>query len=559
VHPHAATTLAGVRRGARGLTRWTVSLSLLVRAVVGSAVLAVLVAGTFTLLLVAVSHLSMSTNVQASSRDQTSATLDVEQVVNELESSLRAFLISGNDRFLVTWARARAALGPSLGRMERLLGGRQSQSRQAAEVAEATRAYVSEYGLPIIAIYRVNPGAARAPVATQEGLLRIGTIRTLLARLLSSEATVASADTAAAKRDATRSEELAIAGLSVAAVLLVGYGVFLVRGIAGPARRVAAGASGIAAGDLSTRLPEEGAAEIHALTSSFNAMARSLEQGKRELEAQNEQLRESERLKAQLVSIVSHELRTPLTSILGYARLLRSRDFGKADVDRYVGVIQEQGERLTSLIDHFLDSESIESGQIELVDEEFDLRTVMMAEAQLVADKVTRHRVELEVGATPLPIRGDRDRIAQVAANLLENAVKYSPDGGLVGVHAGVVGSTARVEVSDEGIGVPAEQQGRVFTKFFRGDAEATGIPGSGLGLALSREIVEAHGGTMGFASGESGGSRFWFELPLTTGRETATQADAVVRAPEPEPPGLQHPAGGARQANGRHARALVE
>src|SRR5207245_1388213 len=117
-------------------------------------------------------------------------------------------------------------------------------------------------------------------------------------------------------------------------------------------------------------------------------------------------------------SIVSHELRTPLTSILGYTRLLRSRDFGKEETDRYLEIIDQQGNRLTSLIDHFLDSESVEAGQIELNEEPFDLRPLLIEEAQLIADKTATHRVEVAAGAEALPVRGDRDRIAQVFGNL---------------------------------------------------------------------------------------------------------------------------------------------
>ena len=135
-------------------------------------------------------------------------------------------------------------------------------------------------------------------------------------------------------------------------------------------------------------------------------MARSLEQGQRVLEAQNEELRQSERLKSQLVSIVSHELRNPLTSILGYTSLLLARDFDKDESRRYLEIIQQQGNRLTSLIDHFLDSESVESGRIEIDLKPFDLKPLLVAEAKLVADKSTEHTVEVVIGPDDAPGEG---------------------------------------------------------------------------------------------------------------------------------------------------------
>ena len=131
----------------------------------------------------------------------------------------------------------------------------------------------------------------------------------------------------------------------------------------------------------------------------------------------------------------------------------------------------------------------------------------------------------------PLPVIGNPDRLRQVIGNLLSNAIKYSPQGGIVELTAEADDGAVRVEVRDEGIGIPAPQHPQIFTKFFRGDAAASGIPGTGLGLAVSRDIVESHGGRIGFTSAEGEGATFFVELPSGNGEAGRPQGHSPLRS----------------------------
>jgi two-component system phosphate regulon sensor histidine kinase PhoR len=224
---------------------------------------------------------------------------------------------------------------------------------------------------------------------------------------------------------------------------------------------------------------------------------------------------EREQMHADFVASVSHELRTPLTSILGFATTLLAR---RPDADQqrhFIEIIRDEADRLRALIDALLDLRRLSEPSAQPSAEFVDLAELLQEQTDLFAERAAGHELVLDLAAQPLVVRGERDRLEQVVVNLISNAIKYSPAGGRVTVRGTRLDGAVGVNVTDPGLGIPAAQQEQIFTKFFRVDSpERRTIGGTGLGLALAREIVEAHGGAIGFESAEGRGSTFHFRLP---------------------------------------------
>jgi signal transduction histidine kinase len=487
-----------------------------------SASLALLVGAAFSALILAVSAQREATEREARSRDVTAASLQLEKVVADIESGFLAFTVTASNSSLVPYERARAELPSRIDVLKTLVAEDPPQRNRARVLTGRIKDYLELFVEPLIPVLREEPGISRGdPTIAQTGTAMTDEIARLFRSFRIEEDKLANQ----AGRDADERTDLAVligavaVGASMALIAL--FGIVLARSIGRPIRAVASGAGRIAGGDFSARLPVEGPGEVGELTRAFNEMAERLQASHTELEQQNEELRESERMKTELVSIVSHELRTPLASVLGFTALLLKREFDPPTRRHYLGIVDAQARRLAALLEDFLDVQRIEHEGVDLAEERVDLATLLGEQAQLYAAQSPKHTVEVELPEQPLTVRGDPGRLAQVVGNLLSNAIKYSPEGGTVELVAARSGDGVRIAVRDEGLGIPEDQQSRIFTKFFRGDAGATGITGTGLGLAVSREIVEAHGGSIGFDSDPGEGTTFWLELPGTNGEPT--------------------------------------
>jgi PAS domain S-box-containing protein len=245
-------------------------------------------------------------------------------------------------------------------------------------------------------------------------------------------------------------------------------------------------------------------------------------QKQRELE-----LERSNKLKSDFLAHMSHELRTPLTSILGFSSVLEKQIFGVLNPkqDQYIGQIHRSGQHLLNLINDILDLSKIEAGQMELEIGPTDLQEVCRSAIELVSETARVRDITIDqsqLGAFQLP--ADELRIRQVLINLLTNAIKFSHDGGRIGVSADRIDNLLAISVWDEGIGIPANQQNRLFQPFqqiqsaysqaARANGKRSNI-GTGLGLALSRRLVELHQGYITVESIEGEGSKFTVHLPM--------------------------------------------
>jgi signal transduction histidine kinase len=277
------------------------------------------------------------------------------------------------------------------------------------------------------------------------------------------------------------------------------------RSLAEPLRRMARAAQGIARGQFDQALPLTGPAEVQALAGAFNDMA--------------QQVGKSQQAQRDFVANVSHELKTPLTSIQGFSQAILDGAAESPEARRRsASIIYDEAERMRRLVEGLLDLARLDAGEPALARGPLDLAALLRSVGERLALRAGERGVALRQAIGPLPaLTGDSDRLAQVFTNLLDNALKHTPAGGTVTLAAAGVDGGAEVTVTDTGPGIPAEDLSRIFERFYQVDKSrrASGR-GAGLGLAISREIVHAHGGQIHAESVMGLGTKFVVRLPAS-------------------------------------------
>jgi signal transduction histidine kinase len=332
---------------------------------------------------------------------------------------------------------------------------------------------------------------------------------------------------------------LALLCLALATALALAHA----RHVSRPLQRLAASARALAEGRLDREIEVGDLEELRAVAERVNQMAArlrenidQLEESNRQLAAANRRLKELDQTKSDLLANVSHELRTPLTAIKGYADYMLERKLGAItpSQERGLQVVQRNLERLSRTIDDLLDFSRLEADQVAVNSQPFSLDLLVDQVRQTLRSLAEKKRIELSADVPPdLPqVEADREKLGQVLENLVVNAIKFTPDGGVVTVSTRVdTGRGIEVSVRDTGIGIPVSQQARIFDRFHQADASSRRrFSGVGLGLTIVKGILDAHGVELQVESAPGKGScfRFWLKAasgPSGTGADEGTHA----------------------------------
>jgi signal transduction histidine kinase len=293
---------------------------------------------------------------------------------------------------------------------------------------------------------------------------------------------------------------------AIAGVIALALSVIVARQIVGPLQKMAQVSHGIAQGDYALSAPVSGPDEVRELGQSINAMAAQVQAGQ---QAQRD-----------FLANVSHELKTPLTSIQGFAQAIRDGAANSPDaVHRSAGIIFDEAERMRRLVADLLELARWDASPHTLNRAALDLRLLLTTVTERFVPRATEKTVQLKLdlpGTLPA-MRGDADRLAQVFTNLVDNALKHTPAGGIIAVAASSAPEGVQITVTDNGPGIPRDDLPRVFERFYQVDKSRARPAGGGvgLGLAITKEIVEAHGGAIGVESVVGMGTRFTVRLPV--------------------------------------------
>jgi heavy metal sensor kinase len=296
-------------------------------------------------------------------------------------------------------------------------------------------------------------------------------------------------------------------GLPLVIAVAIAGGYFLMRRALAPVGAITKTAEQITSRNLSERLPEAATGdELEALSIALNRMIGRIEHSFRHMN--------------RFTADASHELRTPLTVLRGELEAFARRTDISDDARETIESALEETERLARIVESLLAISRLDAGEALMNREHFDL-------AELTADTVDQMRLLAEdkqinlkcIAQNAAPVEGDSGRLKQVIVNLVDNAIKYTGEGGNVEIKVGTEDGSARLEVSDSGIGIPAESLSHVFERFYRVDkARSRQLGGAGLGLSIVKSICKAHGGTIQVESNDGKGSRFTVDLPLANG-----------------------------------------
>ena len=308
-------------------------------------------------------------------------------------------------------------------------------------------------------------------------------------------------------------------GLPLVVVVAIAGGYVVMRRALAPVGEITRTAEQITSRNLSERLPEAKTGdELEALSIALNRMIARIEHS----------FRHVNRFSAD----ASHELRTPLTVLRGELEAIAQRPDLPADVRDTIGSTLEETERLSKIVESLLAISRLDGGEALMTRERFDLTALVTDTADQMRLLAEDKQIALKcVASAGIEVEGDQGRVKQVVVNLVDNAIKYTGEGGAVEISVGVVNGSAVLEVTDSGVGIPSEALSHIFERFYRVDkARSRQMGGAGLGLSIVKSICTAHEGRVRVESTEGKGSRFTVELPLANSHANDSQLNSIRR-----------------------------
>ena len=367
-----------------------------------------------------------------------------------------------------------------------------SGERAAAQVLARDGTVLLSYGDPV----------AQRPLLGRSGFRVIAQPTTRKGRPV---VVVAAESTAPVDSSVHRVVVLLLLALPATLLLTAAGGWWIARRALRPVEQMTQAAERIEIERLDERLADPGTSdEVAHLARTLNAML--------------DRIRSGVAQQRRLVDDASHELRTPLAAMRAELDVsLRADDLNPAARD-VLESVRDEVDRLARTVDDLLTLASVDQGRLELATEDVDLAEIAERAGDALRPLAARRSIAIHVNRSPAAISGDPERLRQAFGNLIDNAIKFSPDGGAVEVRTSAANGTARVTVADEGPGVAEADRERIFERFFRADASRTRTTaGSGLGLSIARDIAEAHGGRIRFEPRAPRGSEFSVELPTAS------------------------------------------
>jgi signal transduction histidine kinase len=455
-------------------------------------------------------------NIEKLTQDTVLKLDEVLHLTLDVDAAVSSFIITGNDSYLAPFETAKPKIGQNIAQLRSLMLDTPAELEELSRLESTVAKYLDQAQLKIER-RKIDGFEATIPtLGNSSDRVLTTSIRASIDRLKAAELSTRRAREEGLDQSFYRTIWILIIGCVLGIIALGLANIVVSREIA--KRRGAEAALTDANHELEDRI-EERTKELENVNESLRLVAGEREQL---LQKEQEARREAEianRLRDEFMATVSHELKTPLNSILGWARMLKAGDLDDQQIKRALSTIIKNSETQNRLIEDLLDVARIISGKLVLEFEQVNAAEVVQDAIQSVTPIAQAKGItiseEINGDADAVTISGDRNRLMQVFSNLLTNAVKFTPDEGRIEVHVGLVDSRLKVSVTDNGVGIKPEFLPVIFERFRQDSSVPTRNGGLGLGLAIVRQLVEMHGGSVSVRSdGANKGSEFTVELP---------------------------------------------